>query len=177
MISKDKIYDSLKLLPKLDHIGWEILTDRHTEKIIEWRNASENKQFFESQDIVTVETQRNFLKNYEMYDRIDLVLLFDNIPIGVFNIKNLNSFPEYGSLIGDSKYRNKGLGSLAKALIFKLWFDILNQKELYLRNRKNNHNVVISNQNKHYSVFDEDEQYITFRVDKDAYTKNKTLTL
>lgn len=173
MITKTEIYNSLKLLPQVDSISWDILSDQYTREIIKWRNDVDNRQFFENQDVVTEDSQRNFLKNYDKYDRVDLILLYNKIPVGVFNIKNLNTFPEYGSLIGEKQFRGKKIGALAKSLIFILWFEILKREELYLKNRRNNTKVLDSNLKRGYTIFDEDGEYITFKVDQESYIRNK----
>ena len=41
-----------------------------------------------------------------------MILKKEDIPIGVFNIKNLGTMPEYGALIGDELYRGKGIGKI-----------------------------------------------------------------
>lgn len=173
MITKDKIFEGLKLLPQLEFISWDILSDQYIKEIVRWRNDIDNRQFFESQETVTEDSQHNFLEDYDKYDRADFILLYNKLPVGVFNIKNLNTFPEYGSLIGEKQYRGKRLGALAKSLIFNLWFEILDQEELYLKNRRNNTKVLDSNHKRGYSIFEEDEEYITFKVDKKSYIRNK----
>lgn len=169
---KTKIIEGLKLLPEHEHLKWEPLSDQHTEHIVKWRNAIENRRFFENQEPISNDTQREFLRNHDKYDRVDLVLLYDENPIGVFNIKNLSSHPEYGALIGNPNYRGKGIGSLAKKIILKLWFEILEQEQLFFKNRKNNHKAIASNLNKSFDLFEEDEYYITFKLDKHKYIQS-----
>lgn len=171
---KKRFIDNIYLLNTVQEVFlWELISSKHSEKIVAWRNNPENLKYFENQNYITVEDQEHFLNEYYKYDRIDLLLLCQNEPIGVFNIKNLESLPEYGALIGEESFRNKGIGTWAKAAIFDFWFNVLDQRSIYLKNRLTNTKVVNSNGNKGYEIVAQDKLYVTFKVVREQYLQNK----
>src|SRR5690606_28837955 len=109
-----------------------------------------NSALFEDISKLTIEKQKAFLDQYDKLDRVDLVLVKDdlisiNIPIGVFNIKNLETSAEYGALIGDEKLKNKNLGYNVKLTIFKFWFDVMEMKEILVKNKIQNQKIINNN--------------------------------
>jgi RimJ/RimL family protein N-acetyltransferase len=101
---------------------------------------------------------------------VDLVLVYQN-PIGVFSIKNLENRPEYGALIGDTNFRNKGIGSFAKKVIFKYWFETLNQNEIYVLNKKINKKVLKSNELIGFKIYNENNEEYLLRLTQEVYFK------
>lgn len=150
---------------------WELISQNHSKVIVDWRNSVENLQYFENQKRITLEEQELFLKQYCEFERVDLVLALKNKPIGVFNVKNLGSMPEYGALIGEKSFRGKGIGAWAKKEILNLWFNVLNQSSIYLRNRLDNEKVIDSNRNSGYEVVLKDEFFVIFKVTKEQYNR------
>lgn len=145
MVSKAQF---LKKLPQLESPGgfqWELINDRHTEAVVRWRNDLDNLRFFEEQKTLTKEDQKNFLERYDELDRVDLVLCDTSQPIGVFNIKNLGDQPEFGALIGEENYRGQGIGLAAKRCLLRFWFNHLEKREIYTKNKLSNERVLSSN--------------------------------
>lgn len=157
----------------LEGFSWEILNSTHTDYILKWRNDPKNLFFFESQDELTKEKQCDFLKNCIFLDRVDIVLIQNHKPIGVFNIKNIASIPEYGALIGEEELRGKGIGFSAKIAIFNYWFNVLDQESIFVKNKKVNTKVIQSNLNIGFELYDEDEHFITLKLDQIVFNKIK----
>lgn len=148
---------------------WEVIANKHNEYILQWRNDPENMKLFDSQELLTLEGQIYFLKFYDQLDRVDLVLQKDNNPIGVFNIKNLETMPEFGALIGDRSYRGKGVGYLAKISILEYWFNVLMEPIIYVRNKKTNVKVLESNLRLGFKIISEDDISITLSLSRESY--------
>ena len=119
---------------------FELINTHHTPSIITWRNNPELNQYFLLSQNLTLESQKQFLKEYESKDRVDFVLLDQsiNLPIGVFSIKNLSTEPEIGQLIGESTYRGKGLGKAATLSLLAFAFNYLELEAIYARIKKLN---------------------------------------
>lgn len=156
---------------KLEGYTWEIISSKHTEYIINWRNDPDNLIFFDNQNPITTSDQEAFLKNYSDIDRVDFVLLKDELPVGVFNIKNLNTQPEYGALIGDTRFRGIGISSKVKLSVLNYWFNILNQDSIYVTNKKINKKVISSNLKLGFNIFKEDELFFTLKLTKSSFNK------
>ena len=157
----------------LEGYRWEMLNYTHTEYILEWRNDPRNLILFENQDKLTKDKQYKFLDNYTIYDRIDIVLTLCKKPIGVFNIKNLETAPEYGALIGEEGLRGKGIGFSAKNAIFNYWFNVLDQESIFVKNKKVNKKVIQSNLKIGFELYEEDEQFIILKLDQSVFNKTK----
>src|SRR5690606_31861533 len=146
---KNRFIENLDKLACIPGYKWELLADKHTSYILKWRNDPRNLVLFEDISTLTIEKQIAFINQYDELDRVDLVLVKNDfgidIPIGVFNIKNLETLPEYGALIGDEALRNKSLGYNIKLGIFKFWFDVMNMKEILVKNKIQNQKVIENN--------------------------------
>jgi len=123
----------------------ELINHKHTKCIVAWRNDPSNLELFENGEDLTEQIQSNFISNYNNYNRVDLVLNYKNKPIGVFNVKNLDSVPEYGSLIGEKEFRGKGLNNVIKKAIINFWFYELNHKVIYVKIKEKNQFLIDSN--------------------------------
>lgn len=147
---KDRFIGNLNKLECFPGYSWELIADKHSSYIIKWRNDPKNSALFENISTLTIEKQKEFLNRYDELDRVDLVLVKNNStgifdPIGVFNIKNLETSPEYGALIGDKKLRNKSLGYKVKTAIFRFWFDVMGMNEILVKNRIQNQRIIANN--------------------------------
>lgn len=157
----------------IEGFSWKVMDNSHSNFILKWRNNPDNLKFFDNQKVLTLNDQIDFLNNYDKLDRIDLILKKEDIPIGVFNIKNLETMPEYGALIGDMFYRGKGIGLLAKNSIFDYWFNVLEETVIYVKNKRINKKVIESNLHLGFDFYDEDEEYVILSLDKETYNTSK----
>ncbi|OGD63338.1 hypothetical protein A2160_02535 [Candidatus Beckwithbacteria bacterium RBG_13_42_9] len=118
----------------------ELINSSHTPFIIKWRNDSSINRFFFSQEKLTIKKQENFLKNYFSKDRIDFILTYqkEDLPIGSFSIKNVHTFPELGQLIGEKRFRGKGLAKKVTLALIDIAYDYLGLDSLWARIQKRN---------------------------------------
>jgi hypothetical protein len=146
---KNRFIENLDKLECISGYKWELIADKHTSYILKWRNDPDNAALFEDISTLTIEKQVAFINHYDELDRVDLVLVKNDfgidIPIGVFNIKNLETLPEYGALIGDEKLRNISLGYNVKVTIFRFWFDVMEMKNILVKNKIQNQKVIENN--------------------------------
>ena len=157
----------------IEGFSWEVIDNSHSNFILKWRNNPNNLKFFDNQKVLTLNDQIDFLNNYNKLDRIDLILKKEDIPIGVFNIKNLGTMPDYGALIGDELYRGKGIGLLAKNSILDYWFNVLDETIIYVKNKRINKKVIESNLRLGFGFYDEDDEYVILSLDKETYNTSK----
>lgn len=169
---KNEFIDRLEELKAPKGYYWELINKHHAPVIVKWRNDPEILSFMEMENKLKLEDQLEFLNNYDSYDRVDIVLSSER-PIGVFNIKNFQTLPEYGAIIGESEYRGKGLGSQVKLLIFKYWFITLGKEEIFVRNKVSNEKVIKSNEAWGFKKFKEDRGFVMLRLEKQDFLKKK----
>ncbi len=116
----------------------------HTSSILKWRNDQGLNQHFSDRRRLTEETQRQFLENYFLKERLDFILVDgkegekEGAPIGVFGIKNIRSEPEIGQLIGESSYTGRGLGKEATKALIRFAFEDLGLKRIFARVKETN---------------------------------------
>lgn len=165
----------IKKIDKLSLEGytWELINSSHTNYIIKWRNEPSNLIYFNNQEKLTSEDQERFIKEYSHLDRIDIVLIHERKPIGVFNIKNMESIPEYGALLGEKCLRGRGIGFSAKMAIFDYWFNILNQESIYVINKRINKKIITSNLQLGFKVDEENDEFLKLKLTKESFIKMK----
>lgn len=142
---KDQFFFNLARLTAPKGYIWEVIGDKHTPWILQWRNNPANSGFYAKHRVVTEAEQVDFLNRYEGFDRIDLVLVHEikDTPIGVFSIKNFETQPEHGRIIGDKENRGLGLGKSATVCILDYWFNVLGMRFMLAQTRTSN-NINIS---------------------------------
>lgn len=117
---------------------FELLNARHSADVVRWRNDPDNHHGFLDPKTLTIETQRNFLENYRSHHRVDLVLIAEEEgkPIGVFALKNLNTDPELGLLLGEKSYRGKGLITSTMVAVLQFGFEWLSLPRIWVYKQK-----------------------------------------
>ncbi len=152
--------------------SWDLIEEKYATNIVKWRNDPEILSFMEMDNKIKLEDQLKFLKNYDSFDRVDIILSA-NKPVGVFNIKNFESHPEYGAIMGEAAYRGKGLGSQVKLLIFKYWFITLNKEEIFVKNKLSNDKVIKSNEGWGFEKYREEGNYMILRLKRQDFLNRK----
>lgn len=170
---KKEFIERLEELEAPKGYSWELISEKHAPTIVKWRNDPEILSFMEMENKLQLKDQLEFIKNYDSFDRVDIVLYHSAKPIGVFNIKNFESLPEYGAIIGESEYRGKGLGSHVKMLIFKYWFMTLNKDEIFVRNKLSNEKIIRSNESWGFQKFKEEQSFVMLKLNKQDFLENK----
>jgi RimJ/RimL family protein N-acetyltransferase len=152
--------------------SWELINKKSCSNNCKWRNDPAILSFMEMDKKIKLEDQLAFLDKYDSFDRVDVVLSSEK-PVGVFNIKNFETQPEYGAIIGEADYRGKGLGSRVKLLLFKYWFLTLNKKEIFVKNKTSNEKIIRSNESWGFKKFEEEQGVITLRLKKQDFLDKK----
>ena len=171
MTIKNRFIENLDKLECISGYKWELIADKHSSYILKWRNDPKNTALFEDISTLTIEKQMVFINQYDELDRVDLVLVKTDfgidIPIGVFNIKNLETSPEYGALIGDERLRDKSLGYNVKIAIFKFWFDVIGMDEILVKNKIQNQKIIANNLKMGFKKLKLDSSLITLKLTAD----------
>lgn len=175
MKTKEEFIDRLHELEAPKGYTWELIHKDHAPVIVKWRNDPQILAFMEMENKLKLEDQLEFLNRYESFDRVDIVLSSKK-PVGVFNIKNFETFPEYGAIIGETEFRGKGLGSCVKMLIFKYWFLTLGKEEIFVRNKVSNKKVIKSNQSWGFKRYKEEQGFIMLRLSKQDFLEKKVIS-
>jgi RimJ/RimL family protein N-acetyltransferase len=172
METKKEFISRLKELEAPEGFSWELINRDHAPVIVKWRNDPAILSFMEMDKKIKLEDQLAFLNRYDSFDRVDVVLSSEK-PVGVFNIKNFETQPEYGAIIGEADYRGKGLGSRVKMLLFKYWFLTLNKEEIFVKNKTSNEKIIRSNETWGFKKFEEEQGVITLRLKKQDFLDKK----
>jgi RimJ/RimL family protein N-acetyltransferase len=172
METKKEFIDRLPELEAPEGFSWNLISKEYAPAVVKWRNDPAILSFMEMNNKLKLEDQLNFLENYDAFDRVDIILSADQ-PVGVFNIKNFGSHPEYGAIMGEADYRGKGLGSKVKLLIFKYWFLTLNKEEIFVRNKLSNDKVIKSNEGWGFKRYKEEGNFIMLRLKKQDFLDKK----
>jgi RimJ/RimL family protein N-acetyltransferase len=172
METKKEFISRLNELEAPEGFSWELINKKYAPTIVRWRNDPAILSFMEMDKKIKLEDQLEFLDKYDSFDRVDVVLSSEK-PVGVFNVKNFETQPEYGAIIGEADYRGKGLGSRVKLLLFKYWFLTLNKKEIFVRNKTANEKVIRSNEAWGFKKFKEEQGVITLRLEKQDFLDKK----
>lgn len=163
-----------------DNFRFELLKECHSEAIVRWRNAPENRDAFFSVRPLTVADQVRFLETYETRDRIDFVLVDGerSKPIGVFTLKELHTAPELGKLLGEREYRGRGLGLSATRAMLDFGFDWLGLPEVVAQTQKVNEPNIHLNGRLGFVVDTEFDSgaitYLRMRLTRDEFSKLAT---
>ena len=127
--------------------AFEIIAEKHTKHILEWRNRPNVIKWMILQDEFTKALQSEFLKNYRVLDRIDFVLVNKQTrePYGSFHLTRLPSNRsdglcgyEIGKLVGDEKQRKKGIAYNATRALLSFVFEELKLDVVYARTKFDN---------------------------------------
>ena len=130
--------DFRKTLP--ERFRFELVSERHSEAIIRWRNDPENRDAFFAARRLTMEDQARFLEDYGSRDRVDFVLIDEEKrkAVGVFTLKELHTAAELGKLLGEKEYRGRGIARSATLAILQFGFTWLQLPEIVAQTQKAN---------------------------------------
>lgn len=102
---------------------------------IEWINNPNNNYYLHYDIPLEYSKTLNWFNNKNNDTRVDCVIEFNNIPvglIGLLNIDNYNKKAEYYICLGEENYKGKGIAKTATKLILDYAFDELNLNKVYL---------------------------------------------
>lgn len=109
---------------------------------VKWINdESNNKYLHYDLPLREDKTLVWFKNNKDRTDRLDLIITFNDKPIGLIgllDIDNKNKKAEYYICMGEEKYKGKGLAYNASKLLIEYAYNELHLNKVYLHTEKNN---------------------------------------
>lgn len=121
----------------LRKFGWQDI-----EKKVEWINNPHNNKYLHYNVPLQVDkTAQWFEKVKELKSRIDAVITYDNTPvglIGLLNIDDINKKAEFYICIGEESARGRGIAKKASMLLLDYAFNELCLNRVYLYTEQEN---------------------------------------
>lgn len=123
------------------HISIREFLCEDIEKKVEWINNSENNQYLHYDLPLTYEKTRKWFENKDKINRIDCVIEYDKIPvglIGLLSIENENRKAEFYISMGEPAYKRKGIATRSTCMLVKYAFEQLKLNKIYLNVDRDN---------------------------------------
>ena len=112
---------------------------------IKWINdKNNNKHLHYDLPLEYDKTMSWFIKNKDRTDRFDAVIEADGIPVGLIGLLSIdrkNSKAEYYIVLGERKYKGKGIAKLASMQLFEYAFKKIEINKVYLFTEIENKNA------------------------------------
>ena len=108
--------------------------EKDVENKVKWINDDNNNEFLHYNIPLKIEDTINWYKNNINNDkRYDMVIMYDNIPVGVIGIINIDKKKgEYYITLGEHDYKRKGISYEASKLILDYAFNNLKLEKVWL---------------------------------------------
>lgn len=126
------------------------IRDEDTDSLVKWRNSAHVKENLYSQEDVTPEQHREWLRTKVDSGQCVQFVIYskhDKVPVGTTFLKNIEAYhsrAEFGIFIGELGYLGKGLGGDATRLIVKYGFEELKLNKIYLTVFEHNYPAIRS---------------------------------
>lgn len=105
-------------------------------KKVEWVNNRENNRFLHYDIPIEIsKTEQWFDNNQGRSDRFDAIILADGMPCGtagLLEIDRRNAKAEYYILIGETRFKGKGVSAEASKMILQYAFQKIHLNKVYL---------------------------------------------
>ena len=114
------------------------------EKKVEWINDPNNNAFRHYDIPLTVEKTIEWFKNKKSKHRLDAIVEYMGVPIGVIGLLQIDEFnkkAEFYITIGEQNVKRKGIATLATKMILEYAFMVLNLRKIYLNVDEDNKNA------------------------------------
>lgn len=111
---------------------------------VEWINNPNNNEYLHYNLPLSVEGTTHWFINKDSSSRLDCVVEYDGIPVGVIGllqIDNSNKKAEFYITIGSTEFKRKGIATIATKLIIDYAFHELNLQKVYLNVDEKNENA------------------------------------
>ena len=105
------------------------------DRKITWINDPDNNKYLHYDIPLEYPKTLAWFRNKDDNTRIDCVIEYDNIPVGVIGLLGIddkNKKAEYYITIGDKQYKHKGIATKASLLILEYAFEALELNKVYL---------------------------------------------
>jgi UDP-4-amino-4,6-dideoxy-N-acetyl-beta-L-altrosamine N-acetyltransferase len=132
---KNGFIDNKMVKLNINKIKLVRLEGKYLKKIMDWRMDSDITKSMYSNPDLTYEKQKAWFRSVEndLSKRV-WVIIYDNIPIGVLQIDNINNelcHAFWGYYIGENTYRDKGIGKIVEANCYNYCFDMLGLSRIH----------------------------------------------
>lgn len=121
------------------NIYLRLMSYADTDDIVRWRNQDEVRKNFIYQELFTVESHENWIRNMVETGKVVQMIICDektNQGLGSVYIRDIDRTHhkgEYGIFIGESAARGRGVGTAAAKLMLKYGFEELSLHKIFLR--------------------------------------------
>lgn len=113
------------------------------ENKVKWINDEENNQYLHYELPLDVEKTRNWFKNKNDSKRYDAVIEYEGIPVGLIGLLDIkDGKAEYYVIIGDKKFKKKGIGIEATKLILEYGKNVLKLNSVIGYTETGNENMI-----------------------------------
>lgn len=118
----------------MDSVTIRNFTEDDIEKKVEWINNPLNNEYLHYNIPLDIENTRKwFLSNKGNANRHDMVIMYNNTPVGVIGIINIDKKKgEYYITLGENDYKRKGISFKATKLILDFAFKELGLEKVWL---------------------------------------------
>lgn len=118
----------------MDSVTIRKFTEDDIEKKVEWINNPLNNEYLHYNIPLDIENTRKwFLSNKDNTNRHDMVIMYNDTPVGVIGIINIDKKKgEYYITLGDVNYKRKGISFRATELILDYAFKNLKLEKVWL---------------------------------------------
>jgi len=158
----------------------ETLKSEHLEMVRLWRNQEYVRNNMHFKDVLSRADQQNWFNTMNMETNIYWVISFNDYPIGLIHIKNVDhqtATGEAGIFIGESSYLEMPQPMLAILFMMELAFFSLGINQLKAKIKSGNVRAISFNERLGYQLQpNQTEEFQYYLVDKQAF-ENATTTL
>ena len=108
--------------------------ENDVENKVKWINNSENNKFLHYNLPLNIEDTAKWYDSIKQNpNRHDMIILYNNIPVGVIGIINVsNKKGEYYITLGETEFKRKGISTKATKKILDLSFNEWNLEKVWL---------------------------------------------
>ena len=118
-----------------DDIVLRSFEERDIENKVRWINNPENNQYLHYQIPLEVEKTRNWFLHKKNETRLDLVIEYQGIPVGLIGLLAIdpdNQKAEFYISMGETAYKRKGISTRAIQILLEYAFVDLRLNKVYL---------------------------------------------
>lgn len=114
------------------------LRDFHETDIkhkVRWINDPKNNRYLHYELPLEYEKTLSWYNNKDNQKRLDLIIEYDGVPIGVIGLLNIdycNKKAEYYICLGEQQFKGKGIAKIATRLLIEYAFEEMKLHKIYL---------------------------------------------
>lgn len=164
-------------------ITFKPLSETNLEMVRIWRNSDDVRLFMQYQEIITPEQQQTWFQQLDKASNYYFVSYQNEVPFGVYNIKDVNfnlGFGEPGAYLKNRDYWEGDLAMRCALSIIIFAFEILKLTNLKIHVLKSNKKVLAYNQQMGFQISETADDSISFELHlnkEDFYANKKIIRL